>query len=323
MKLTKMVLFTVVLLLMSGCQSPRQVTETEMFTQSVQADIPATTQPPTLEPSDTATPPPTETPTQTPTETPTEEPVQVDIDIVATYTAVAVDYESRLETMMTSVLECEPAPRESGWQDYRIDQVGLSMSVPADWTMPYDYRDAVPDPVVPGQRKPIMFRVEQLGQASIGAGGGYAEGVSLQIWREQEDDLIRFITELRKWEAERLSQGNIILPVPYINSIANGHPAAISYSPEYDTGERGGRWATIIVATKIGDHVIIMNFEARSGYDPTETLLTMLSSLRIDGVEGGVTDISETVLCQAQLYTCLKQCPVYELTIPDLSGINP
>ena len=110
MKLTKMVLFTVVLLLMSGCQSPRQVTETEMFTQSVQADIPATTQPPTLEPSDTATPPPTENPTQTPTETPTEEPVQVDIDIVATYTAVAVDYESRLATMMTSVLECEPAP---------------------------------------------------------------------------------------------------------------------------------------------------------------------------------------------------------------------
>jgi hypothetical protein len=51
-----------------------------------------------------------------------------------------------------------------------------------------------------------------------------------------------------------------------------------------------------------------MIYQPRPAYDPTETLATILSSLTINGLEGGETDIAKTVRCQMILFSCLSQC---------------
>lgn len=308
MKLTKLFSFAAVLFLAAGCLSPGRVTETEIPTQPGKSEISPETQPPTPAPGNTATPSPTETPTQTPTQTPTEtqteEPEPIEIDIQATYTAIAIDYESRLATMMPSVLECETAPRVTGWRDYHIEEVGLHMQLPQDWS-DMDYRTYRPN-----QSK--MFQVKNYGVASSSA-GAFAEGIELHIWYEEELELIPFIKDLREWAARNeFFYATLFSPLPHENSLVNGHPASIAYVPEYDFGEQelGSFRSSIVIVTKMGDYVIMVVFNPRANYDPTETLLTMLSSLSIDDVQGGETVISETVLCQSYLHFCLRQCGI-------------
>lgn len=316
-----------VLMFLSACQSAQVLTTLPEPTYeeypTVETEASSTTIP--AEPTKL---PPTETPTLSPTLEATETPQPevtyivegpddgVEIDIVATYTAVAVDYQDRLATMMETVGACEPSPKADGWQEYRIDDLGLSLSVPGDWFETYEFT-----PSYTQGRKPIIFEVDSKGVATISS--NYGEGITIEVWQDLDGSLLEFIKGLLVFEAERLGSANQALPIPYLNSIVNGHPASISYSPEYDTGEWAGRPSTIVVATKIGDMVIIINYTARSGYDPSETMKTMLSSLSIEDVAGGETDISETVMCQAYLHSCLKQCPYIELTVPDLSGIEP
>lgn len=178
------------------------------------------------------------------------------------------------------------------------------MQLPQDWS-DMDYRTYRPN-----QSK--MFQVKNYGVASSSA-GAFAEGFELHIWYEEELELIPFIKDLREWAARNeFFYATLFSPLPHENSLVNGHPASIAYVPEYDFGEQelGAFRSSIVTVTKMGDYVIMMVFNPRANYDPTETLLTMLSSLSIDGVQGGETVISETILCQAYLYFCLRQCGI-------------
>lgn len=88
---------------------------------------------------------PINTPTLTLTEapSPTPEPTQTPLpsqgegefpDMETTYEAMRTDREMRLATMAAPVLECELAPRVMGWRNYHIEEIGLSMQLPADWS---------------------------------------------------------------------------------------------------------------------------------------------------------------------------------------------
>jgi hypothetical protein len=306
MKKISIVLVIVGFLLCVGCQSLPLVTETVNPIQSVESETDAPTDFLQPEPSATATPLPTETPTSTPTEAPTETPVptepveQADIDIFATYTQVAGDYEARMSTLMPPLSACDPAPRDLGWREYRIDAIGLTLQLPKDWS-DMDYRT-----YKPGQIK--MYKAKDYGIMTSSA-MIVQEGIILHVWHETELDLIPFIKELRAWAADREGMpASSFSPLPQVNSTVNGHPASIAYVPAVDFGESDAYWARFITVTKIGDYVIMIEYMPRSGYDPTETMTTILSSLSIDGVEGGKTQISKVVRCQMVVNSCLNVC---------------
>ncbi|MGI6259614.1 MAG: hypothetical protein ACOYKC_07130 [Anaerolineaceae bacterium] len=106
---------------------------------------------------------PTETPTQGPSPTPRPEttyavirPTEAgQVDIQATYTAIAADYDNRMATMLPPLAAYESAPRELGWREYRIEEIGLTMQLPQDWS-DMDYRSFTP-------RQSSMFKVKNYG----------------------------------------------------------------------------------------------------------------------------------------------------------------
>lgn len=300
MKKTRFVLFAAVLLLIVGCQSPTQIADTAIPTQPIQSELVDTTQPPTPELSDTPTPLPTETSTPIPTETPTQEPP--DIDIFATVTSAASDYQQRMSTMLPPLSACEPAPRALGWREYRLEEIGLTMQLPEDWS-DEGYRTYKPN-------QSRMFKVSDYGTSN--SSHHYAvEGITIHVWNEKELDLIPFIRELRAWAADKEGiAATIFSPLPHINSMVNGNPASIAFIPVYDFGEYAGNvyWSRFVTVTKIGDYVILLEYAPRNGYDPTETITTILSSLSIDGIEGGETQISKAVRCQMVINSCLNVC---------------
>ncbi len=253
---------------------------------------------------------PTETPTQGPSPTPRPEttyavirPTEAgQVDIQATYTAIAADYDNRMATMLPPLAACKSAPRELGWREYRIEEIGLTMQLPQDWS-DMDYRSFTP-------RQSSMFKVKNYGVMTSSAMVVH-EGIIMHIWHETELDLIPFIKELREWAAKKDGMyATTFSPLPHENSLVNGHPASIAYIPVFDFGETPGdsSWARFITVTKIGEYVIMIEYEPRRGYDPTETMTTILSSLSIDGVAGGETQISKVVRCQMLTYSCLDIC---------------
>ena len=273
--------------------------ETQTETPSHSSTPNATTEPMPTNPSTltlTEAPSPTPEPTQTPL--PSQEEGEFP-DMETTYEAMLTDREMRLATMVAPVLECELAPRVMGWRNYHIEEIGLSMQLPADWS-DVDYTTYRPN-----QLK--MFKVSTYGVASSSA-MIFGEGVTLHVWHELETKLIPFIKELRVWAAnQEYIYATLFSPLPHVNSMVNGHPASIAYVPEQNFGEMGTE-ANIVVVTKIGEYVILMIYQPRPAYDPTETLATILSSLTINGLEGGETDIAKTVHCQMILFSCLSQC---------------
>ena len=327
MKINKIFFLIGLVTMFSSCQI-QQATEITAATDLIVSESPAATQIRTLEsvitfttepsktrtPRITNTPFPSKTPSQTPTQGPSATPRSEitysvirpteagQVDIQATYTAIAADYDNRIATMLPPVAACELAPRELGWHEYRIDEIGLTMQLPQDWS-DMDYRTYKPN-------QSNMFKVKNYGIMTSSAMVAH-EGIIMHIWHETELDLIPFIKELRDWAATKDGMyAATFSPLPHENSLVNGHPASIAYIPAYDFGEPPGdsSWARFVTVTKIGEYVIMIEYEPRRGYDPTETMTSILSSLSIDGVAGGETKISKVVLCQMITYSCLDIC---------------
>lgn len=142
MKPTRMLFFVAILFLFVACQEinkhsvtqiPSQIVEneTDFLTQSATSipnvtDTALLTETPTRFPTATITPWPTLTPTEPPTQgpSPTPRPETTyavirpteagQVDIQATYTAIAADYDNRMATMLPPLAACESAPRELG-----------------------------------------------------------------------------------------------------------------------------------------------------------------------------------------------------------------
>lgn len=325
---------TLILILLASCGT--QATPTEVFEVTPEATVVVSA--PTLQPieaeslpTQTEPPLPTETSTSEPTVKPTAEPTEAEAteevvateeseemvevpDMEATYQAIATDRASRLETMMTGVNQCELAPRVVGWRDYRIDEIGLSMQLPVDW-YDQDYRTFSP-------RELSMFRVGDYGVANSSA-VIHSENIEINVWLEEEMGLVAFIKEMRAWAADKEGiHAMLYSPLPHVNATVNGHPASISYVPEYNFGEYSYP-AKIVTVTKINDYVIQLIFEPRKNYDPTETLTKLLSSLTIDGAETGETTINKTVGCQMILNSCLSQCHFDMDELQDESVFRP
>lgn len=327
MKIKKIFFLIGLVTMISSCQI-QQATEITAETDLIVSYSPAAIQIRTIEsvltftaePSKTRTPRITNTPfpSKTPSQTPTQGPSPTHrpeitysvirpteaghVDIQATYTAIAADYDNLMATMLPPIAACESAPRELGWREYRIDEIGLTMQLPQDWS-DMDYRTYKPN-------QSNMFKVKNYGVMTSSAMVAH-EGIIMHIWHETELDLIPFIKELRDWGAKKDGMyAASFSPLPHENSLVNGHPASIAYIPVYDFGELPGdsSWARFVTVTKIGEYVIMIEYELRRGYDPTETMTSILSSLSIDGVAGGETQISKVVLCQMITYSCLDIC---------------
>lgn len=327
MKINKIFILIGLVTMFSSCQI-QQATEITAATYLTISESPAAIQIRTIEsvltftaepsktrtPRITNTPFPSKTPSQTPTQGPSPTPRPEitysvirpteagQVDIQATYTAIAADYDNLMATMLPPVAACELAPRELGWREYRIDEIGLTMQLPQDWS-DMDYRTYKPN-------QSNMFKVKNYGVMTSSAMVAH-EGLIMHIWHETELDLIPFIKELRDWAAKKDGMyAASFSPLPHENSLVNGHPASIAYIPVYDFSELPGdsSWARFVTATKIGEYVIMIEYEPRRGYDPTETMTSILSSLSIDGVAGGETQISKVVRCQMITYSCLDIC---------------
>lgn len=115
----------------------------------------------------------------------------------------------------------------------------------------------------------------------------------------------------------------IYSPIRSLNAKVNGHPASIMYVPEYVTDENNVSQAAFVTVTKIDNYIILMAFAPRPAYDATETFMTILSSMTIDGVEGGESDINKVIRCQIALYSCMSQCWFSFSEMRDESVLRP
>ena len=289
-----------VLLFLSSCAQPKPAipTVTNPPTSVLSSSsVPRQTEPTLLSFVPTPTPTIQQSATPRPTWTATFTPVSP-AEATATEAGLATQMVDWFPTPISHVEDCVMGSTEQ-WVTTGIEPIGFSMEVPIEW---YDYGfKVVPGNLIEG----AYFKAEYQRFVQHIAG---IEGITLLVWKAEGRTPQEFQHQLGVWLAEQEPPLNDLNAFPFFTSTVNGQPASITYYPAQHWDQRITSTQIVDIHVKLGEYFFNIRYQPHENHDPTEILRHMLSSMRLEGVEGGETVISDVVLCQTRLNACLARC---------------